>query len=86
MAKSQGKLEQQRLQIEMCRLELQGEDKPMGAGFDTDSTKLSVAHNLRLLPPFNESEVEIFFFSCLSELQQRINGVMLNALCCFSAF
>lgn len=49
-----------RLEIERRRLDLQ-EGKPVGADFDIGSTKLSVAHNLRLVPPFNESEVEIFF-------------------------
>lgn len=58
-----------RLEIERRRLDLH-EGKPVGADFEIGSTKLSVAHNLRLVPPFNESEVEIFFFfSCLSESQ-----------------
>lgn len=49
-----------RLEIERRRLDLH-EGKPVGADFDIGSTKLSVAHNLHLVPPFNESEVEIFF-------------------------
>ncbi len=59
-------VEKMRLDIELQRLELIREGKLSGqanhsAGETTVPPKLNVAKNVRLVPPFNESDVDVFF-------------------------
>ena len=77
--KNEEREKQRQHELEMKKLELQSNPHRSGP----NSEKFDITKNIRLVPPFQEKEVDKYFFCILRKSQKILNGLKLHGQLCF---